>query len=127
MQSEKTKLFIDDERYATSSDFIIKRTSKEAIQWMEENGCPDFISFDHDLGGDDTARKVVMWMIDKDLENPDFIKENFDFYVHSQNPIGAKWIKDTLEGYFSYKNKTFDEKQEKDKGKFNFTKKLNFK
>ncbi len=120
MKNKKIKLFIDDERHSADNDFIVKRTSEEAIRWMEENGCPDFISFDHDLGGDDTARRVVAWMIDKDLDNPDFIKKDFDFYVHSQNPVGAKWIRDTLKSYFTHKSGSIDKCEDVQIKKLNF-------
>jgi hypothetical protein len=47
-------LYIDDIRNP-NYDAVVVRTSKEAISYVKENGCPNFISFDHDLGGDDTA------------------------------------------------------------------------
>jgi hypothetical protein len=61
--------------------------------------CPEFISFDHDLGGEDTAMIVVNWMIEKDLDNPGFIPANFDFIVHSANPIGKQNIQGKLSSY----------------------------
>ena len=84
-------LFIDDERFP-NYDADIVRSSQEAIQYIQTNGMPDFISFDHDLGGDDTAMIVVDWIINSYLDNQLKIKDDFRFGVHSQNPIGKKNI-----------------------------------
>ena len=62
-------MYLDDIRDPKGEFDIITRTSQEAIDWMYEFGCPDFISFDHDLGGDDTAMRVVKWMVERDLDN----------------------------------------------------------
>jgi len=98
-------MFIDDERNPISKYDIIVRSSNEAIDWMEKNGCPDFISFDHDLGGDDTAMNVVNWMIEKDLDSSgSFIPKEFQFAVHSANPVGAKNIEMKLQKYLEDRN-----------------------
>lgn len=100
--SNKLKLFIDDERYPVDNSFRVVRTSKEAMNFVKTNGMPDFISFDHDLGGSDTAMVFVNWLIDYDLDH-DVIKKYFAFYVHSQNPIGKKNIEGTINGYLRFK------------------------
>src|SRR5574343_1662990 len=105
-------LFIDDERFPPEKsvrDFAIARTSQEAINMMKEYVCPEFISFDHDLGGDDTAVIVVNWMINKDLDRRSygiddlFIPNDFQFDVHSQNPVGAKNIRELLNSYLTFR------------------------
>lgn len=105
-------LFIDDERYPSDHsvrDFVIARSSEESIQIIHKNGCPEFISFDHDLGGDDTAMRVVKWLIDIDINGCflglPFIPANFSFDVHSQNPVGAKNIKELLNSYLEFRSK----------------------
>lgn len=104
-------MFIDDERFPSETsekDFLVVRSSNEAIASIVLLGCPSFISFDHDLGGDDTAMIVVYWMIEQDLDAREkgqkFFADNFDFTVHSQNPIGAKNIKETLNSYLRFRN-----------------------
>jgi hypothetical protein len=47
------KMFIDDERFPVSDDWVIVRSSQEAIDTVLAKGFPSYISFDHDLGGDD--------------------------------------------------------------------------
>lgn len=98
------KLFIDDERTPPDdgSEWIIARSSIQAIELCVD-GCPSFISFDHDLGGDDTAMIFVHWMVDMDLDEPGFIPADFTFYVHSQNPIGRQNIEQYLNRYLIYR------------------------
>jgi hypothetical protein len=75
---------------------------------MEYNGCPEFFSFDHDLGGEDTAMVVVKWMVEKELDNPGWIPEDFRFNVHSANVCGAA----NIEGYLNAYLKTRKERNE---------------
>ena len=92
-------LYIDDERNPkTQRDWEIVRTSSEAINYMTKNGCPNYISFDHDLGGDDTSMIIVKWMVERDLDKP-FIPNDFEFNVHSANPVGAANITGYLNAY----------------------------
>ena len=94
-------MFLDDERFPPNdgTDWVIVRSSADAIKLVELQGLPAFISFDHDLGGDDTSRKFIYWLIEWMLDNKFTFKDReFNFYVHSQNPIGAKWIRDTMTG-----------------------------
>lgn len=97
-------LFIDDERDPpqNGNQWVVARSSDEAISIVKKLGMPDFISFDHDLGGDDTSMKFIDWLINMTLdlyyggyarEGIPFIK---DFTVHSQNPVGAKNIEGKL-------------------------------
>lgn len=107
MKSKNSKpywLYIDDIREPQETVFIMARSSQEAIKIMEQSGCPEFISFDYDLGDEDTAMLVVHWMIEKDLDlQGEFIPDNFQFHVHSANPVGAKNITGLLSGYLQLK------------------------
>ena len=67
MPKAKSRLYVDDLREPPDADWTVARSSTEAIAFIEEQGCPDEISFDHDLGGDDTAMVIVKWMIERDL------------------------------------------------------------
>jgi len=55
------RMFLDDERDPPEDgqDWLVFRSSSHAIGFMMIHGLPDFISFDHDLGGLDTAMVVV--------------------------------------------------------------------
>ena len=98
------RMYLDDIRIPEFEYDVIARTSSEAINFIEINGCPEFISFDHDLGGDDTAMIVVKYLIQKDLDNHLFIPLNFRFNVHSANPIGKANIEGYLNCYLRQRN-----------------------
>jgi len=99
-------LYIDDERIPTTKkNWNIVRSSEEAIKFISINGCPNYISFDHDLGGEDTAMIVVKWLVETDMDNNGtFIPKDFQYNVHSANPTGADNIESYLKSYFKQKN-----------------------
>jgi hypothetical protein len=90
-------------------EWQIVRSHIEFVTWIETNGLPDFISFDHDLGlpedsnteeqnGMTNAKWLVNYCLDNDLKLPDFV-------VHSSNPAGAKNIEGLLKGFGEWKIK----------------------
>jgi hypothetical protein len=94
------RLFIDDLRDPVASDWVIARTSVEAIAILESRGCPFEISFDHDLGGEDTAMVVAKRLVNMDLDaDGRFIPADFTYSVHSANPIGKRNIEGLLREY----------------------------
>lgn len=94
-----TTLFIDDERFPAVSDGVfIARSSNEATDFIKEHGIPIHISFDHDLGGDDTSMKFCHWLCDLMLLTGLKFPKGFTFYVHSQNPVGRENIKFLMNG-----------------------------
>lgn len=113
-------LFIDDERFpkdVTWADYKmqemyrdqewkIARTCAEAYKIIRENGSPKYISFDHDLGQNQaTGYDFAKDLVNEDQEETGWFKftENFDFYVHSMNPIGKKNIESILNNYLNFK------------------------
>ena len=101
------KLYIDDIRDPKTKFDKITRSSKETIEYMIRFGCPDFISFDHDLGGDDTSMVIVKWLIEFDLDmSGEFIPWNFTFNIHSANPVGTANIEGYLNSYLNQRNLT---------------------
>lgn len=97
-------MYIDDIRNPKGEFDIIVRSSVETIDYMNENVCPSFISFDHDLGGDDTSIVIVHYMIEKDLNsNGKYIPEGFTWNIHSANPVGVLNIDSLLKSYMKYK------------------------
>ena len=100
------RLYIDDIRTPKGVFDKITRSSVESIQYMETYGCPEYISFDHDLGGDDTAMIIVKYMVEKDLDTlGEFIPKNFTWNVHSANTIGSANINGYLKSYINNKTK----------------------
>ena len=86
-----------------NDEWMIARTFEEAVTICEANGCPDFISFDHDLGIGPSGYDFANWIVEQDLDNPGFISKDFKFNVHSSNPPGAENILKYLERYLLYK------------------------
>ena len=99
------KLYIDDLRTPKDPTFIIARTVDEAKRLIEERGMPTYISFDHDLGIDEnddlleSGYDLAKWIVEMDMDGVLRIPEQFEFNVHSANPIGAKNISSYLHGY----------------------------
>jgi hypothetical protein len=88
------KIWIDDVRLPPSNEWVWAKTSSEAIDLICAN-CKyiEEISFDHDLGGNDTAYNVAL-VIEELAANGDINK--FDWYVHSANPVGVARIRAAL-------------------------------
>lgn len=101
--SQSIELFIDDLRspdYIGKPEMPVARTSQEAIDYIQTHGCPTFISFDHDLGDEDTSMNFVKWLVEQDLDSDgQTIPENFNFFVHSANPVGKANIESYLNNY----------------------------
>ena len=108
-------LFIDDERYPVnitwgSEEFYaqfpwtIARTMAQVQDLVEQWGFPDFVSFDHDLGdGEPTGKDIANWMIEGDMDGLHHIPDNFQFYVHSRNPVGKQNIESVLKSYMEHR------------------------
>ena len=73
-------------------EWIVVRNYFQFVEWITENGLPDAISFDHDLGeadertGMDCAKWLVNYCLDNNLSLPQWA-------VHSANPAGYDNIK----------------------------------
>jgi hypothetical protein len=104
-------IFLDDERrfhdvtwieYKNAQNFVVVRTVEEFVEYIENFGPPNFISFDHDLGtvlsGLDAAKKLIE--IDMDQWNGSW---NGQYCVHSKNPIGEKNIDGYIKSYLRSK------------------------
>jgi len=95
------KMFIDDERFPESPDWLIVRNSMECVLAVEYYGFPKEISFDHDLGYVNGKAHTVMeflrWVQNKCEDGELIFPHDFKFVVHSQNPVGAKNIQGLVE------------------------------
>ena len=94
------KIWVDDIRPApegwhwwTSSEMALFYLD----QWkmlVAENmiDAPQIMSLDHDLGGDDTTRPIVIWMIENDFWP-------VEVRVHSANSVGYEWLTAMIDRY----------------------------
>lgn len=133
------KLFLDDIRVPRevysyipnniylANNWSIVRNYEEFVKFIEKNGLPDLISFDHDLAdehyvpshlwddyekskeyqdsqsyrektGQDCAKWLVNYCIDNKKPLPQFL-------VHSMNPVGADYIRNYLNNYLKNESK----------------------
>ena len=96
-------LFLDDERFPSIyGETVIARNFDDACYCVESLGVPYYISFDHDLGEGKDGYDFAKWMVDYILTNRLQLPPDFDFYVHSMNPVGAKNIREYM---FSFMDK----------------------
>ena len=107
------KLFLDDIRtvemvYDKSEvgSFDIVRSYDDFVSYIKENGLPDFISFDNDLGLDENGAvandgyEAVKWLVyESGLD-----LRNLKYKVHSANPVAAEQIRGLLNNYIKFLN-----------------------
>jgi hypothetical protein len=103
-------IFLDDERLpANYLDFVIVRNYNEFVDAVLYAKTPiKFISFDHDLGDDSlSGYECAKYLVDLDEDRGGtLIGPDFEWYVHSQNPVGAANIENYLDGYMNFKYQT---------------------
>lgn len=98
------RVFLDDIRYPVDDTWEIVRSTEQAKQHVLDNGVANEWSFDHDLGGDDTAVEFIKWLIDTDIDSGgSFIPHDFKYCIHSANPVGSANIKGLLNGYLLFR------------------------
>ncbi|HET8689009.1 MAG TPA: cyclic-phosphate processing receiver domain-containing protein [Methanosarcina sp.] len=111
--SNKYWLFLDDERdlsaiYPQDStsgmeNWTIVRSFEDATKLILEKGCPSFISFDNDLGTPKEGYDLAVWLTEMDLDGVIDIPSDFDFWVHSANPVSWNRITSLLYSYLDFK------------------------
>jgi hypothetical protein len=92
------KLYLDDLRNPVDSslymgnveiykeDWVVVRNYKQFVDYIENNGVPDIVSFDHDLAEEKTGADCAKWLGEYLIENGIPIPK---YYIHSMNPVGA--------------------------------------
>ncbi|WP_037319715.1 cyclic-phosphate processing receiver domain-containing protein [Salegentibacter sp. Hel_I_6] len=109
------KLFLDDIRtpemvYDTieAKDFIVVRNYADFVKYIKQNGLPDFISFDNDLGLDENGEiapdgyDAAKWLV----YESGFDLRELQFKVHSANPVAAEQIRGLLSNYIQFLKKS---------------------
>jgi hypothetical protein len=99
------KLYLDDIRIPKTKGWDIVRSYDEFVKWIEKNGLPDEVSFDHDLGeeGTKTGYDAAKWLVQYCYSNTlPFLPE---FNVHSANPVGKANIESYLSNVKKHLNK----------------------
>lgn len=103
------KLFLDDLRNPSdiygiglTKNWDIVRTYSEAVDYVLKNGIPNIISFDHDLGENESGYDFAKWLVYKAVDFEPLPKD-FMFFVHSANFIGGDNIINLIYGYLIHK------------------------
>lgn len=94
------RIWVDDIRLPPEPSWIWCKTSAEALTILNnlhDSPSKDIILFstwslDHDLGGDDTTRPIVLWFCENDWW-PREVR------VHSANPVGIEWLEGMIKRY----------------------------
>lgn len=105
----KNKIYLDDDRVHRNppdDSWVHIYSFDEFVSYIEANGLPSVISFDHDLGnldgvvlptGKDCANWLVNYCLDHDLDLP-------EYYSHSGNSVGRANIIGLLDGYKKFRS-----------------------
>lgn len=97
------RLFIDDERMPVcEDDWYIARDYNDARCLVLRHGLPIFISFDHDLGDGPSGAAFVDWLIEHMLDEGLKFSKDFNYFVHSQNPVGTANIRGKMDAAIAH-------------------------
>lgn len=92
------KLYLDDLR-PVPPGYVGLRSYGAFVAYITEQGLPDFISFDNDLGEVESGYDCAKWLVDYCIGHQKILP---DFVVHSQNPVGKENIEKLLGNYRKY-------------------------
>lgn len=84
-------------------EIVWVKTQPEFENYIKENGLPDLISFDNDLGlgngeGYDCAKWLVEYCMNNNVQLP-------EWYVHSANPVAIENIETLLHNFEEHNKK----------------------
>ena len=104
----KKLLWLDDYRNPYENDWLIfspigrdveviwLKSYNEFIEYIEQNGMPDGICFDHDLGEENTGYDCAKWLVEYCMDNGLSIPK---WNVQSSNPVGKENINSLLNNF----------------------------
>lgn len=98
-------IYLDDKRTPVSDAWTVIRTPDDFKAYIRKYGLPDAISFDHDLGAEETGKDCAYWLCEWCIEN-DKPLDVVTLYTHSANPPGRKRIRSTLQMLLRLKEDT---------------------
>ena len=126
------KLFLDDIREPYDSTWVLVKNYEQFVEFIEKNGIPEKVSFDHDLDfqhylesttgipydqyDEKTGLDCAKYFVEKLIEyNNTGGKLTPEAIIHSMNPVGAANIAGVLKGHchiitYSYQLRSSKEK-----------------
>ena len=96
------KLYLDDIRFPRTQGWSVVRSYEEFVDWINTNGIPNLVSFDHDLGVDENGNELksgydaAKWLCNYCLDNGLPLPA---CNVHSANPVGAQNIRQLISSF----------------------------
>ncbi len=84
-------LWLDDLRPVpqdTSEEYEWVKNFYEFQKWIVENGMPDVLDLDHDLGGDKTGYDCLKFCLG--MHSADKTQKLPELRIHSSNPVGSE-------------------------------------
>ena len=97
------KLFLDDIREPPDTSWVVVRSYADAVRAVEQDGYPQMVSFDHDLGSEKTGLDFAHFLVNLDLDTQ-AMPDGFTYRVHSANPVGHENIDGLLGRYLRFRN-----------------------
>ncbi len=99
------KLYLDDERTPKGSNWVIVKSFNEFVSTILENGLPEEVSLDHDLGEDEngllpTGLDCLKWL----LTDQNFDITGMKINIHSSNAAGAANMQSYINTWYKIKN-----------------------
>lgn len=99
----RTILFIDDLRFLNpevvgTGTVTLARSSGEALTLLQTGQEFTEVWFDHDLGGEDTTRRVALWLEERAYWGDPYPLEAV--YLHTANGQGRAWLRASLSPYY---------------------------
>lgn len=96
--------YLDDEELYPNKEITQVYNYNQFIDWIEKNGIPDWIFFDHDLGEEKTGMDCAKWLVEKLRKEK---KRTPNYFIQSANPCGSANINSLLKCYNKFCNENF--------------------
>ncbi len=96
------QLFIDSTTPPPSSNWVVAKSSMEAIAIIESNGMPTYLSIGYRLSPTDTVIPVITWLIDQLIMGDMELPESFDYFVHTDDKLGISMIDKSWGSFFRF-------------------------
>lgn len=81
-------------------NWVVARDFDEAADIVTAFGAPRWIAFDHDLGNQSlSGLEFAKWLAAMEMDGHLRLPDDFDYFVHSQNPVGAENIRAYMKNY----------------------------
>ncbi len=105
------KIFLDDEREPVGEGWTIVRTPDEFKRIVEQAIAShepiEAIYFDNDLGEALEGRHLLEWIINT---HPEYVSENCEMEVHSQNSVGRESMERAIQFFKEYRTEFIEAK-----------------